>query len=114
MRKAALVAALALTAGCGSTVQSVGTSGTTSGDSLSAPGLTGPSAAAVPGTAAGASSGGLSVPEATGTVPGATSALGADTTPVTGNAPAAAVQAAADPTAPIKIGMLLTKTSNAS
>jgi hypothetical protein len=107
------IAALALTAGCGSTVQTAGTAAVSSDGGLAAPTS---SASAAPGAVPGA--GGLSVPAAgTGSAPaGGSSAATTGTGVQPGVAPGGSV-AANGPAAlqgPIKIGIVLTKVSNAA
>lgn len=104
--------ALALTAGCGSTVQMVGTASAPTGG-----GLTAPTAPGVNASAGAACCGaGLGAPGSTGPSNAARAAGTVSGTPVPGVVPNSALptNATATTTGPIKVGILLTKVSNAS
>src|SRR5438067_10348210 len=120
MRRTALAiaAVAALATGCGTTVEGVGagsTAGATNG--LAAP--TGAAASSLGGQGPVAGNGaapGFSAPGAGTTTSGA-GVGGTSSTSTSGGAPvvaSAGPAGAANPTAPIKVGMLLTKTSNSS
>jgi hypothetical protein len=117
VRKTALAIAAALLAtGCGTTVQGVGTGTSSSGTGeLAAP------SGVVPTTGGGAVAGGptgsapgLSVPGTGTTGSDAGASAGTSSNAAAPAAPAAAAPGATNPTGPIKVGMLITKTSNAS
>jgi len=118
MRKSVALAALALVTGCGSTVQGVGAGVTPGADSLTAPTAAAPAGGTGTTSLGGATNSGddLSVPGGgtAGVAAGSGAGRGSGGNATVGATSGTAVPGAANPTGPLHIGMLLTKTSNAS